>query len=179
MNRVLDALKRLKRTNCKHRWISTQRKLKRSLRNSLMLRSKAFPYIYIRWERFRRKPDGFRMSCPKTTKLEDVTLHSLCFQSSGKKIFCTKSIQAMKSGFCMITLNIENHRLILVNLRHRRQSLISTPRWFCSVSGGIEKVCCITSCYYKLNHGRPLPRIIDQFERCIRRKEGIFWLRTS
>jgi len=43
----------------------------------------------------------------------------------------------MKSGFFMIILNIENHGVTLVNLRHRRQSLISLPRRFCSVSGGI------------------------------------------
>ncbi|KAL6261994.1 hypothetical protein P5V15_007082 [Pogonomyrmex californicus] len=89
----------------------------------------------------------FRMNCRKTTKIVGVTLHSLCFQSFGKKIFCIKSLQAMKSGFFMITLNVENHELTLVNLRHRRQSPISTPRRFCSVSGGIGKVCCITSCY--------------------------------
>ncbi|KAL6255654.1 hypothetical protein P5V15_012901 [Pogonomyrmex californicus] len=75
-----------------------------------------FPYVYIRWERFRRKADGFRMNCPKTTKIVGVILHSLCFQSSGKKIFCTKSLQTMKSGFFMIILNVENHGLTLVNL---------------------------------------------------------------
>jgi len=32
-----------------------------------------------------------RMNYPKTTKIDGVTLHSLCFQNSGKKIFCTKS----------------------------------------------------------------------------------------
>jgi len=32
-----------------------------------------------------------------------------CIQSSGKKIFCTKSLQPMKNGFFMITLNVENH----------------------------------------------------------------------
>jgi len=39
----------------------------------------------------------------------------------------------MKSGFFM---NVENHGLILVNLRrrHGRQSPVSTPRRFCSVS---------------------------------------------
>ncbi|KAL6254023.1 hypothetical protein P5V15_015879 [Pogonomyrmex californicus] len=118
------------------------------------LGSKSFPYVYIRWERFRRKADGFRMNCPKTTKIVDVTLHSLCFQSSGKKIFCTKSLQMMKSEFFMITLNVENHGLTLVNLRHRRQSPISTPRKFCSVSGGIGKVCCITSCYNRVKQSR-------------------------
>jgi len=65
--------------------------------------------------------DGFRMNCPKTTKI-DMTLHLLCFQSSGQKIFCTQLLQAMKSGFFMITLNVENHKLILVNFRH------STPK---------------------------------------------------
>jgi len=60
------------------------------------------------------------MSCPKTTKIDGVTLHSLCFQTSGKKIFCTKLLQAMKSGFLMITLNVENHGLTLVNFRHRK-----------------------------------------------------------
>ncbi|KAL6268381.1 hypothetical protein P5V15_001514 [Pogonomyrmex californicus] len=98
--------------------------------------------------------EGFRMNCPKTTKIVGVTLHSLCFQSSGKKIFCTKSLQAMKSGFFMITLNVENHGLILVNLQHRRQSPISTPRRFCSLSGGIGKVCCITNCYNRVKQSR-------------------------
>jgi len=51
------------------------------------------------------------MNYPKTTKIIGITLHSLCFQSSGRKIFCTKSLQAMKSGFFMITLNAENHGL--------------------------------------------------------------------
>jgi len=45
-----------------------------------------------------------------------VILHSLCFQSSGKKIFCTKLLQAMKSGFFMITLNVKNHGLTLINI---------------------------------------------------------------
>ncbi|KAL6260812.1 hypothetical protein P5V15_008338 [Pogonomyrmex californicus] len=86
------------------------------LKRSLALRSKPFPYVYIRWERFRKKADRFRMNCPKTTKIVGVRLHSFCFQSSEKKIFCTKSLQAMKSGFFMITLNVENHGLTLVNL---------------------------------------------------------------
>jgi len=113
----------------------TLRKLKRNLRNSFALRSKLFLYVYIQWERFRRKADEFRINCPKTTKIDGMRLHSLYFQSSGKKISCTKSLQAMKSGFFMITL--ENHGLTLVNLRHRRQNPISTPRKFCSVSDGI------------------------------------------
>jgi len=77
-------------------------------------------------------------------------LQSFCFQSSGKKIFCTKSLQAMKSGFFIITLNVENHGLTLVNLRHRHQSPIFAPRRFYSVSDGIEKVCCVTSCYNRV-----------------------------
>jgi len=32
------------------------------------------------------------MNCPKTTKIDDVILHSLCFQSSGKKDFLHKII---------------------------------------------------------------------------------------
>jgi len=32
------------------------------------------------------------MNCPKTTKIDGVTLHSLCFQSSGKKDFLHKII---------------------------------------------------------------------------------------
>jgi len=62
--------------------------------------------VRLRWERFRRKADGFRMNCPKITKIDGVTLHSLCFQSSGKTIFCIKSLQAMKSGFFMIFYDI-------------------------------------------------------------------------
>jgi len=46
--------------------------------------------------------------------------------------------------------NVENHGLILINLRHRRQSPISTPRKICFVSGGIGKVCCITNCYNRV-----------------------------
>ncbi|KAL6254336.1 hypothetical protein P5V15_014385 [Pogonomyrmex californicus] len=71
-----------------------------------------------------------------------------------KKDFLHKIITAMKSGFFMITLNVENHELTMVNLRHRRQSPISTPRRFCSVSGGIGKVCCITSCYNRVKQSR-------------------------
>jgi len=40
----------------------------------LALRSKSFPYVYIRWERFRREVDGFRINCPKT-KID--TAHTL------------------------------------------------------------------------------------------------------
>ncbi|KAL6252112.1 hypothetical protein P5V15_002481 [Pogonomyrmex californicus] len=126
----------------------------KELAEQLGVTQQTISYVYIRWERFRRNADGFRMNCPKTTKIVGVTLHSLCFQSSGKKIFCTKSFQAMKNGFFMITLNVENHGLTLVNLRHRRQSPISTPRRFCSVSGGIGKMCCITSCYNRVKQSR-------------------------
>jgi len=56
------------------------------------------------------------MNCPKKIKIDVVTLHSLCFQNSGKKIFCTKSLHAMKSGLFMITVKIENHELTLVNI---------------------------------------------------------------
>ncbi|KAL6267990.1 hypothetical protein P5V15_001064 [Pogonomyrmex californicus] len=59
---------------------------------------------------------------------------------------------AMKSGFFMITLNVENHELTLVNLR--RQNPISTSRRFCSVSGGIGKVCYIMSCYNRVKQSR-------------------------
>jgi len=91
------------------------------------------------------------LSEDKKNRRRDTAL-SLCFQSSEKKIFCTKSIQAMKSGF--FTINVENPELTLVNLRHRRQSPISTPRRFRSVSGGIGKVCCITSCYNRVKQSR-------------------------
>jgi len=91
---------------------------------------------------------------PEDNKIDGVTLHSLCIQSSRKKIFCTKSLQAIKSEFFMITLNVENHELTLVNLQHRRQSPISMPRRFCSISGGIGKVCCITSCYNRVKRSR-------------------------
>jgi len=57
----------------------------------------------------------------------------------------------MKSGFFMITLNVENHGLTLVNLRHRS---ISTPRRFCSASGGIRKMCCIMNCYNRVKQSR-------------------------
>jgi len=78
----------------------------------------------------------------------DTTL--TLFPKFREKTFCTKSLQAMKSVFFMITLNVENDGLTLVNLRHERQSLISTPRRFFSVSGGIEKMCRITSCYNRV-----------------------------
>jgi len=64
------------------------------------------------------------------------TVLNLLSKFKEKKIFCTKSLQAMKSGFFMITLNVENHKLTLT------QNPISTPRRFCSVSGGIGKICC-------------------------------------
>jgi len=48
--------------------------------------------VRLRWERYRRKAEGFRMNCPKTTKIGGVVLHSLCFQSSGKKDFLHKII---------------------------------------------------------------------------------------
>jgi len=117
------------------------RKLKRSLPNSLALRSKPFPYVCICWERFRRKVDESRMNCAKIRKIYGVTLHPLGFQSSGKKIFYTKSLQAMKSGFFIITLNIENHGLTLSTFDI---DAISTSRRF---SGGIGKMYCITSCF--------------------------------
>jgi len=72
----------------------------------------------------------------------------------GKKDFLYKIIIGVKSGFFMITLNVENHGLTLVNLRHRRQSPISTTRRFCSVSGGIGKVCYITSSYNWVKQSR-------------------------
>jgi len=71
-----------------------------------------------------------RMNCPKTTKI--VTLHSLCSQSSGKKIFRTKSLQAMKSRSFMTTLNVENHGLTLVNLRHSTPKPNIHAKWICS-----------------------------------------------
>jgi len=108
--------------------------------------------ITVQWERFKRKADEFRMNCSKTIKIDGMTLHSFCFQSSGRKIFCTKSLWAMKSGFFIIILNVENHGLAL-NLRHRRQSSISTPRSY-SVSSGIGKVCCVTSCYNGVKQSR-------------------------
>jgi len=113
---------------------------------------------YVRWKRSRRKADGFRMNCPKTTKIDSVTLHTLCFQSFGKKIFCTKLLQAMKSEFFIIILNVENHGLTLVNLHHRRQSPISQNQEdFALYLVGL--VCCITTEWN--NHGRPLPTTID------------------
>jgi len=48
--------------------------------------------ISVPWERFRKKANGFRMNCPKTTKIGSVILHSLCFQSFGKKDFRHKII---------------------------------------------------------------------------------------
>jgi len=50
----------------------------------------------------------------------------------------------MKNGFFMITLNVENHELTLVNFQHGRQSPIFTPRRLYSIPGGIGKVYCIT-----------------------------------
>jgi len=45
-----------------------------------------------------------------------------------KKDFLHKIIAGNANGFFIITLNIENYGLTLVNLRHRRQSPISTPK---------------------------------------------------
>jgi len=118
-----------KRTNYKH---INSAQIEKELAEQLGITQQAISirniYVYIRWETFRRKADRFRINCPKTTKIDGVTLQSLCIQSSGKKIFCIKLLQAMKSGLFMITLNAENHGLTLVNLRHRRPSPISTPR---------------------------------------------------
>ncbi|KAL6258193.1 hypothetical protein P5V15_010122 [Pogonomyrmex californicus] len=55
------------------------------------------------------------MNCPKTTKIVGVTLHLLCFQSSRKKIFCTKSLQTMK-------------RWILYDNPKRRKSLVDSSQ---------------------------------------------------
>jgi len=71
-----------------------------------------------------------------------------------KKAFCAKSLHAMKSGFFMITLNVENHGLTLINLRHRHQSPIFTPKKFCCVSGGIGKMSYITSGYNRVKQSR-------------------------
>jgi len=49
----------------------------------------------------------------------------------------------MKNGFFMITLNVENHELTLVNFQHGRQSPIFTPRpQKMSTSFDAEFVCC-------------------------------------
>jgi len=53
-----------------------------------------------------------------------------------KKMFCTKLLHTMKTVFFIITLDVVNHGLILVNLQLRRQSPISTLRMFCSVFDG-------------------------------------------
>jgi len=118
----------------------------KELAKQLGVTQQAISVCYIRWERFRRKADGFRMNCPKTTKIDGNTALTL-FSIFRKKVFCTKSLQVMKSEFFIITLNVENHLLTLVNFRYRCQSSISTSRRFCSVSDGIGKMCCITSCY--------------------------------
>jgi len=47
--------------------------------------------------------------------------------------------KAMKSRFLMIILNIENHGLILINLRHQRQSQTSTSRRFALCRVGLER----------------------------------------
>ncbi|KAL6260885.1 hypothetical protein P5V15_008412 [Pogonomyrmex californicus] len=86
----------------------------------------------------------------------------------------------MKSGFFMITLNVENHGLTLVNLRDRRQSPISTPRRFCSVSGGIGKMCCTS---YELQPGETITA--DRYQQQLTnlsdalKEEVIYWIRTS
>jgi len=61
-------------------------------------------------------------------RLRDTAL--ILLSQFRKKILCTKLLQAMESGFFMITLNVENHGLTLVNLRYRRRSPLSTPRRF-------------------------------------------------
>jgi len=107
-------------------------------------------------------------------------LHSLCFQSSGKKIFCIKSLQTMKSGFFIRNLNVENHGLTLINLRHRCQSPIYMPRRFCSVSGEIGKVCCITSCYNRVKRSRQIAINTNWPIWAIHsKKRAIYWPKTS
>jgi len=76
-----------------------------------------------------------------------------------KKDFLHKIIQAIKSGFFMITLNVENHGLTLVNLRYRRESPISIPGRFCSVPDGIGKVCSSTSCYKRVKQSLQITTI--------------------
>ncbi|KAL6264292.1 hypothetical protein P5V15_004387 [Pogonomyrmex californicus] len=157
MNRMLDALNRLKRTNCKLdinpalldiNPAQTDEEFAEQLgvtQQTISIRLHTMGKVQKegRWVPHELSEDN---------KIIGVTLHSL--SKFRKKIFCTKSLQAMKSGFFMITLNVENHGLTLVNLPHRRQSPISTPRRFCSVSGGIGKVCCITSCYNRVKQSR-------------------------
>ncbi|KAL6260857.1 hypothetical protein P5V15_008386 [Pogonomyrmex californicus] len=58
---------------------------------------------------------------------------------SGKKIFCKKSLQAMKSGFFMITLNVENHGLTLVNLRYRAKAQYPRQEGFALYLVGLER----------------------------------------
>jgi len=124
----------------------------KELTKQLGVTQHTFTWDGLRWERFRRKADGFRMNCPK--KIDGMTLHSFCFHSFGKTIFRAKSLQTMKSGFFMITLDVENHGSTLVNLQHRRQSPISTSKRFCSVSRRIGKVCCIMSYYNRVKQSR-------------------------
>jgi len=85
----LDALKKLK-------WTASiaEYKLYANWKGvcCLTLRGKPFPYVYMQWEKFRRKADGFRINCPKTIKIDGITPHSVCFQSSGKKDFLHKII---------------------------------------------------------------------------------------
>ena len=156
--RVLDVLRSLTPMNRKHYWMWILHKLKKSLLNSLVLRGKQFLYDFIQWERFRRKADGFRIpgpkTEPKTTKIDVLTPHSLCFQNSGKNIFYIKLLQVMKSGLFMIIPRVGNLGLTLVSLRHRCQSLISVWKKFCSVSGGIGNSYCIKSCYSRVKQLR-------------------------
>jgi len=93
-----------------------------------------------------------------------------------KTDFLHKIIQAMKSGF-------------LMNLKHRKSCVdpgsTSTPKPNIYAK---KVLLCIWwdwkgVLYYELlQPGEPirlLPTTIDQFKRCIRRKEAIYWPRTS
>jgi len=106
MNHVLDTLKRLKRTNCKQCWIQTLRKLKRS--------RTAWLYAENHFRTFTYAGKGLegRQMCSawiarRQQKLSDTALTLL--SKFRKKDFLIKSLQAMKRGFFMVTLNIENH----------------------------------------------------------------------
>jgi len=76
MNHVLDAPKRLKRTNCKHCYKldinSTQ--IEKELAKQFGVTQQAIS-VRLHTMGFRRKADGLRMNCPKTTKIDSAQNH--------------------------------------------------------------------------------------------------------
>jgi len=134
-----------------------------------MLRGKPFPYVYMQWEKFKRKADS-SINYPKTIKIDDI---QFSFKDLEKK-FSEQNHYRWWKGFFMIIRSVRNHRLTLVNLRYRYQS--SRQKVLLCIWLKKYVVLWVVTAGWN-NHSRS--RIINQFELCIRRKETIYWPRTS